>query len=142
MKNVAAYCRTAWASQSDPLSGVKLQSQEIRRYAKAHGLVIRETYMDAGVSGMTLEQPELQRLMKDCRAGKIGTVVTQDSERLSRYTGQLIVVLHVLLEAGVCIEFSTPQGLPRLMRRTFACFVIGRSCSRSIIALRSAIPPC
>ena len=34
--------------------------------------------MDAGVSGMTLEQPELQRLMKDCRAGKIGTVVTQD----------------------------------------------------------------
>ena len=101
MKNVVAYCRTAWASPSDPLSGVKLQSQEIRRYAKAHGLVIRETYMDAGVSGMTLERPELQRLMEDCRVGKIGTVVTQDPERLSRDTGQLIALLHVLLEAGV-----------------------------------------
>lgn len=110
MKDVVAYCRSAWASQSDPLSGVKLQSQEIRRYAKAHGLVIRDTYMDAGVSGMTLERPELQRLMEDCRAGKIGTVVTQDPERLSRDTGQLIAVLHVLLEAGVCVEFSMPQG--------------------------------
>jgi hypothetical protein len=31
--------------------------------------------------------------------------------------------------------------LPRLIRKTSACFVIGRSCSRSIIALRSATPP-
>ena len=88
MKNAVAYCRTAWASQSDPLSGVRLQSQELTRYAKGHGLLIRETYMDAGVSGMTLERPDLQRLMADCRAGKIGTVVTQDPERLSRDTGQ------------------------------------------------------
>ena len=31
--------------------------------------------------------------------------------------------------------------LPRLTFKASACLVIGRSCSRSIIALRSAIPP-
>ena len=43
-----------------------------------------------------------------------------------------------------------PNGRPHrsgrrvrpLRRRTCACLVIGRSCSRSIIALRSAIPMC
>ena len=48
------------------------------------GLIICETYLDAGVSGGTLERPALQRLLADCRAGKIGTVIAQDLERLSR----------------------------------------------------------
>jgi len=143
MKNVVAYCRTGWASQSDPLSGVRLQSQELRRYAKGHGLVIRETYMDAGVSGMTLERPELQRLMADCRAGKIGTVVTQDPERLSRDTGQLIALLYVLLEAGVCVEFSTPQGrdgyaFPKILVSALAEVIQ----SKAQLAASSYVPQC
>jgi len=31
----------------------------------------------------------LQRLLADCRAGKVGMVLTQDAARLSRNTGQL-----------------------------------------------------
>jgi DNA invertase Pin-like site-specific DNA recombinase len=65
----------------------------VRRYADARGLIICETYLDAGVSGGTLERPALQRLLADCRAGKIGTVITQDLERLSRNPLSLIAVL-------------------------------------------------
>ena len=39
------------------------------------------------------------------------------------------------LEGGAADVFG--PGVPRLMRRTSACLVIGRSCSRSIIALRA-----
>jgi DNA invertase Pin-like site-specific DNA recombinase len=94
MKNTVAYCRTACAKESDPLSGVKLQEQEIREYAKRHGAVISAVYADAGVSGVTLKRPDLQRLTADCRAGKIGTIVTKDLDRLSRDMCQQVALLH------------------------------------------------
>jgi site-specific DNA recombinase len=66
-------------------------------------------YMDAGVSGGTLQRPELQRLLADCRAGKVGTVVTKDPDRLSRDKGQLVTVLDTFAKAGVHVEDS--EGL-------------------------------
>jgi DNA invertase Pin-like site-specific DNA recombinase len=61
----------------------------------------------------TLERPALQRLLADCRAGKIGTVITQDLERLSRNPLSLIAVLESFLEDGVNVEFSTEEGKAR-----------------------------
>ena len=57
MKEVVAYCRVACAKQNDPSAEVQLQEQMIRRYADARGLIICETYLDAGVSGGTLGVP-------------------------------------------------------------------------------------
>lgn len=110
MKKVVAYCRTAWASQSDPLSGARLQAKAIRRYARRQGFTIREMYMDAGVSGMTLKRPGLRRLLADCRAGKVKMVVTQDADRLSRDISQLIALLHIFRKAGVRVKFNGEQG--------------------------------
>ena len=59
---------------------------------------------------MTLERPALQSLLADCRAGKIGTVITQDLERLSRNPLSLIAVLESFLEDGVNVEFSTAEA--------------------------------
>ena len=78
MKEVIAYCRVACAKESDPSAEAQRQEQMARRFADARGLIICETYLDAGVSGGTLERPALQSLLADCRAGKIGTVITQD----------------------------------------------------------------
>jgi hypothetical protein len=47
------------------------------------------------------------KVCPDCRAGKIGTVITQDPERLSRNPLSLIAVLESFLEDGVNVEFST-----------------------------------
>ena len=113
MKEVVAYCRVACAKQSDPNAEVQRQAHMVRRYADARGLIICETYLDAGVSGGTLERPALQSLLADCRAGKIGTVITQDPERLSRNPLSLIAVLESFLEDGVNVEFSTEEGKAR-----------------------------
>ena len=112
MKDVVAYRRVACAKDSDPRAEVQLQGHMVRRYVDARGLVICETYLDAGVSG-TLERPALQRLLADCRAGKIGTVITQDPERLSRNPFKLIAALERFLEDGVTVEFSTEEGKAR-----------------------------
>jgi Resolvase, N terminal domain len=110
MRHAVAYCRTACAKQSNPLSGVRLQAKEIRSYAKGRGLAIKRTHSDAGVSGITLERPELQNLIADCRKGKIGTVITKDPDRLSRDTGQLLALLAIFAEMGVAVEFTAPEG--------------------------------
>ena len=66
--------------------------------------------MNTGASGCTLDKPELQRLIADCRAGRIGTVITRDPDRLSRDNGQLIALLHIFQKGGVRVECGTPEG--------------------------------
>jgi site-specific DNA recombinase len=114
MKNVVAYCRSACEPQGGP-SAVRRQACAMRLYAKGKGLAIRTIYRDAGVSGATLHRPELQRLIADCRAGRIGTVITRDPDRLARDKGQLLALLHIFEKAGMSVEFGTPEGQHRLV---------------------------
>jgi hypothetical protein len=74
-------------------------------------LVLGTIYTDAGVSGATLERPELQRLIADCRAGKVGMVITRDADRLSRDKGQLIA-LCISSRRPVCISSSAKGRAP------------------------------
>jgi hypothetical protein len=78
MKKTVAYCRTALASQSDPLAEVSAQAEAVRAYARGRG-----------------------------RAGSIGVVLTRDADRLSRDTSQLIALLHRFRIYGVRVEFAT-----------------------------------
>src|SRR5262249_16049764 len=99
MRSVVPYCRSACEPQSGP-DTVRSQARVIRRYAERRGLTVRETYADAGVSGVMLDRPGLQQLFAACRAGKVGTVVAKDPDRLSRDTNQLIALLHLFAESG------------------------------------------
>ena len=109
MKRTVAYCRTAFAEPSDPLAGVSAQAASLRQYAGQYGMTVDGTYMDAGASGVTLIRPALQQLLADCRAGKIGVVITTDTDRLSRDTGQLAALLHQFRAYGVNVEFASGQ---------------------------------
>jgi DNA invertase Pin-like site-specific DNA recombinase len=60
MKEVVAYCRGACAKERDASAEAQRQAHMARRYADARGLIICETYLDAGVSGGALERPALQ----------------------------------------------------------------------------------
>ena len=110
MKKAVAYCRTACGAQGDRLSGLRAQTNAIRRYANEKGLIVSETYKDVGVSGVTLNRPQLQKLIADCRAGKVGTVLTQDPDRLSRDLPQLLALLHIFHTEGVQLEFVSQTG--------------------------------
>lgn len=64
----------------------------------------------AGVSGATLERRALKRLIADCRAGKVGVVVTKDSAWLARDTGQLFRLLRIFEAAGVHVQFCVDHA--------------------------------
>jgi site-specific DNA recombinase len=110
MKSAVAYCRTASGAQGDRLSGLRAQTDAIGRYANEKGLTVLETYKDVGVSGATLNRPQLRKLIADCRAGKVGTVLTPDPDRLSRDLPQLLAILQMFQTEGVRLEFVTETG--------------------------------
>jgi site-specific DNA recombinase len=122
MRSVVAYCRSACEPDGGP-AAVRGQARAIRDYSERRGLTLHAIYSDAGVSGVTLERPALQELITDCRAGKIGMVITKDADRLSRDTGQLIALLHIFATAGVHVEFSAG----------------GRGCERFLEIILSAV---
>jgi DNA invertase Pin-like site-specific DNA recombinase len=112
MRNVVAYCIGMGAARR-PLRRAPPGAGDpaVRR---GEGLAIRSIYMDPGVSGSSLDRPDLQRLIADCHAGKIAMVIMQDPERLSRDASQLLALLHIFQKTGVRIEFGTPDGRSRL----------------------------
>jgi site-specific DNA recombinase len=97
-------------AHGDRLSGLRDQTNAIRRYASENGLTVSETYKDVGVSGATLNRPQLRKLIADCRTGKVGTVLTQDPDRLSRDLPQLLAILHMFKTESVRLEFVTETG--------------------------------
>jgi len=109
MKPIVAYCRSANEPPDEP-SAVRSQADAICDYAERRGLTLGCVYADAGVSGVTLDRPALQQLIADCRAGKIGAVITKDPDRLSRDTRQLVALLHIFRTTGVRVEYSTREG--------------------------------
>ena len=49
-------------------------------------------YIDDGYSGLYMDRPDFQRMLADCKQGKIDIVVTKDMSRLTRnstHSGQL-----------------------------------------------------
>jgi site-specific DNA recombinase len=92
------------------LSGLEDQKNAISRYATQKGLTVAASYMDVGVSGVALNRPQLLKLMADCRAGKVGMVLTQDPDRLSRDYSQLLELSHMFQAEGVRLVFATREG--------------------------------
>ena len=112
MKAVVAYCRSACEPQDGP-SAVQKQVDAILGGAWRN---VSHVYLDAGVSGVTLDRPALQQLIADCLAGKIATVVTHDPDRLSRDSRKLLVLLNIFREADVRVEFITgSERIPFLL---------------------------
>jgi DNA invertase Pin-like site-specific DNA recombinase len=74
---------------------VRSHAEAIRRYAELQGLAISSIYIDGRREWVTLARPPLQRLIRDCHAGEIDTIVTRDPDRLSRDTSRPLALLHI-----------------------------------------------
>lgn len=82
-KHVVAYIRVSTEEQRKK-HGIKIQRRSVLECAQAHSLVIHHFYKDEAESGVLEERTELQRLLRDCEAGKIGTIIIPSIDRLSR----------------------------------------------------------
>ena len=81
----ALYCRL---SKDDMAQGdsesIKTQKAMLTQYAREHGFLVVETYVDDGWSGLNFDRPDFNRMLDDIEAGKIDVVITKDLSRLGR----------------------------------------------------------
>lgn len=90
----AIYCRL---SKDDDLEGesasIGNQRELLFRYCDDHGFRVCGIYQDDGFSGLSMDRPDLQKLLGDIKKGNFDVVLTKDLSRLSRnylHTGHLI----------------------------------------------------
>ena len=87
------YVRVSTDDQRDNGFSIDNQLRLLEEYCKKHNLAIVDVYNDAGHSGKDLVRPNMQRLIKDIREGKIDKLVAIKVDRLTRnsYDGQWLL---------------------------------------------------
>ena len=90
----AVYCRL---SKDDDLQGesasIANQRAMLETYCEQQGWEVVEVYQDDGYTGLNMERPALQRMLKAVERKQVNIVVTKDLSRLGRnylQTGYLI----------------------------------------------------
>lgn len=63
-------------------------------------------YADEGLTGTKENRPEFQRLLTDCRAGKIDMVIVKSISRLARNTVTMLATVRELKGLGIDILFE------------------------------------
>jgi site-specific DNA recombinase len=104
---VAAYCRVSTDSD-EQLESLETQKTHYEGYITSRDdWQFAGIYYDEGISGTgKARRPELERLMQDCRAGKIDMVITKSISRFSRNTTDCLELVRKLLELNIPIWFE------------------------------------
>ena len=82
--DVAAYCRVSTLEQKKNGLGMEIQIRDVTAFATAQGLAIDRFYRDEAQSGAAEKRKELERLLRACKQGRIGTLIIPSLDRLSR----------------------------------------------------------
>jgi DNA invertase Pin-like site-specific DNA recombinase len=83
----ALYSRVSTDKQS---SGLEAQTRSLLEYVKVKGITNYEVFEDFNVSGSKQSRPQLDRMMKEVREGKIDSVVVYSFSRFARSTKFLL----------------------------------------------------
>ena len=104
--NVCGYARVSTESESQK-SSIDIQQQHLMTLASSNDdWEWQGIYCDI-ISGTRMEKrPELQRMLRDCREGKINLVLTKSISRFARNTTELLETVRSLTAIGVDIIFD------------------------------------
>ena len=104
---VAAYCRvsTLMASQETSIEGQQRHFE--RLFSQDPEWECAGIFLETGVTGTKAEvRPELQRLLAQCRAGRIDLVLTKSISRFARNTQDCLALVRELNGLGVHLFFE------------------------------------
>ena len=108
---LAAYCRVSSDSE-DQLHSFAAQIRYYSEYTKKHPEYrLVDIYADEGLSGTDMKKRDEQnRLIRDCKKGKIDRIIVKSVSRFARNTEELLATLRLLKEIGVSVYFEA-QGI-------------------------------
>lgn len=98
MKRAALYIRVSTEEQARHGLSLNEQKADLENYAKDNGYIIAGEYEDAGISARKSykKRPALLRLLDDCKAGKIDTVLFIKLDRWFRNVANYYAVQEIL----------------------------------------------
>ena len=104
---VAAYCRVS----SDSKDQLHSYAAQIRSYteeiAQHDGWELVDVYADEGLTGTRMDQrDDFNRMMRDCRKGKINRILVKSVSRFARNTRDCLSALRELSAMGVSVRFE------------------------------------
>ncbi|RHR11303.1 recombinase family protein [Pseudoflavonifractor sp. AF19-9AC] len=104
---VAAYCRVS-SDSADQLHSYAAQIRAYTQAINAHdGWDLVDIYADEGLTGTRMDKREdFNRLMADCRKGKIDKIVVKSISRFARNTRDCLATLRELTSLGVTVKFE------------------------------------
>ena len=106
-KKVGAYCRVS-TMQSDQFHSYETQKMYFHQlFANSPIEELIDVYADLGISGTKAEtRPEFQRMLDDCRTGRIERIYTKSISRFARNTKDCLVTLRELKRLGITVCFE------------------------------------
>ena len=105
LQRVAAYARVSSGKEA-MLHSLSEQISYYSDHIQSHpGWEYAGVYADADYTGTKDSRPEFQRLLADCRAGKIDRVLTKSLSRFARNTVTLLEIVREMKALGVAIVF-------------------------------------
>ncbi|MDO4611857.1 MAG: recombinase family protein [Candidatus Saccharibacteria bacterium] len=106
MVRVAAYARVS-ADKDAAFHSLGSQTDYYEKYVAAHPeWILAEIYSDNAISGTVIERPEFQRMLRDCRAGKIDPIITKSITRFARNTVALLETIRELKRLQIDVYFE------------------------------------
>ena len=104
---VAAYCRVSTDQACQETSIENQRDHYERTILDNPAWEPAGIYWETGVTGTKTEsRPELNRLLEDCRAGRVDLILTKSISRFSRNTTDCLQLVRKLTSLGVCIFFE------------------------------------
>ena len=108
---VAAYCRVSSNSEDQRHSFVAQVREYTARITENPKWALAGIYADKGITGTSArKRPEFQRLMEDCRQGKVKRILTKSIARFARNTQECLEYVRELKALGVSVWFEK-EGL-------------------------------
>ena len=106
---VAAYCRVSTA-QEIQYHSLEAQREHFEKYiSERMWWVFVGIYADQASGRHNIKMKEFQRMMDDCRAGKIDLILVKSISRLGRNTVQFLQACNELNSLGVDVYFEVEK---------------------------------
>src|SRR5699024_8482009 len=71
------------------------------QFCQFNGYDLIDVYADRGISGKSMNRPELQRMLQDAKNGKLNCVIVYKINRLARNTPDLLSIVEELHRQNV-----------------------------------------
>ena len=119
---MAAYCRVS-TDQEEQLLSYENQVNYYTNYISENPLYeYAGTYADEGISGTnTKKRDEFNRMIADCRAGKIDMIITKSISRFARNTLDCLNYVRELKDLGLELFLKRKISIPSMQK--VKCFL-------------------